>query len=318
MKPYFETKLGKLYHGEASKILYRMPDFSVQCCITSPPYWALRDYGVDEQLGIESTPHEYIKRLCDIFDEVKRVLEKDGTCFVVIGDSYAGAGGMGSRVDNKTKKGMQRLKDYSRNNAEGIKNKSLCQIPSRFAIEAVSRGWVLRNEIIWHKPNCMPSSARDRFTVDFEKIFFFSKNDKYKFNQQVESYTKPLDRWSGNNLKADGQSVWDEGTGQSTYRNRNMRPNPDGRNKRCVWQVPTKPNSFDHFAVYPEALIEPCLFSGTDKNNIILDCFAGSGTSLLAAMKHNRRFVGIEISEEYCEIAAKRIEAEASQLKLFA
>lgn len=271
----------------------------------------MRDYGVDGQLGLEPTFQEYIIKLCDIFDKVKRVLKDNGTCWVVIGDSYAGSGGMGSQVDSKQKRGMQILKDYSRNKVAGIKNKSLCQIPSRFAIEMTNRGWILRNEIIWFKPNCMPSSASDRFTVDFEKVLFFSKNKKYKFNQQFEEYeterhtpgnktTRRIGAMKATDPALDPNRIWG---------------NPKGRNKRCVWKIPTKPYKEAHFAVYPEALIIPCIEAGTDKGDVILDPFFGSGTTGKAAYKYDRKFIGIELSEEYCEIAAKRIEQERNQLK---
>lgn len=317
MEPYYETENSQLYCGDSLEVLREIDSNSIQCCITSPPYWNQRDYQVKGQLGLETTPQEFISNLCDIFDEAKRVLKDNGTCFVVIGDSYAGACGMGSQMDNKAKNGMQIIKNYSRNKVEGIKNKSLCQIPSRFAIEMTARGWILRNEIIWHKPNGMPQSCKDRFTVDFEKVFFFSKNGKYKFNRQLEPYDKPLDRWGGDDLEADGQSLWDEGTGQITYRNRNMRPNPEGRNKRCVWNVPTKPNNLAHFATYPPALIIPCILAGTDESDTIIDPFSGSNTTGLTALKYNRKFLSIELSKEYCEIAVRRIKQETSQLKLF-
>jgi DNA modification methylase len=277
----------RIIQGDSLEVLKTLPDESVDCVITSPPYWALRDYGCEGQLGLEPTFQEYIDKLCNIFDEVKRVLKKEGTCWVNIGDTYMGnssyseKGRQGFGNDkigmiNKTKKEVKlvkatdggkygvkdigdRLKCFG---SDEVKDKCLCQIPSRFAIEMTNRGWILRNEIIWHKPNCMPSSAEDRFTVDFEKVFFFVKSKKYYFEQILEPYTAPLDRWGGDNLKADNESEWDKGTEQSTYRTRNMRPNEEGRNKRTVWSITTKGFSEAHFATYPEALVEPMIKSG--------------------------------------------------------
>ena len=222
-------------------------------------------------LGLEPTFDLYIKHLCDIFDEVKSVLRDDGTCWVNLGDTYSNSGGMSNPAPDRAggkavgtrgtqpsaiaKGGFERPKN-------DVQSKCLLQIPSRFSIEMTNRGWILRNTIIWHKNNCMPSSASDRFTVDFEYLFFFSKSEKYYFEQQFEEYTKPLDRWGGDSLKANGKSTWDNGTGQSSYRDRNMRPNELGRNKRTVWNINTKPFPGSHFAVFPEELIETPIKAG--------------------------------------------------------
>jgi len=312
IKPYYETAEGSIYCGDALEALKSMEDCSIQCCITSPPYFSLRDYGVERQIGIEPTVQEYTTNLCNIFDEVNRVLKDDGTCFVVIGDTYAGGGrgfGYGGKQDtNKGCDGMPKSIIPI-----GLKEKSLIQIPSRFAIEMTDRGWILRNSIIWHKPNAMPSSATDRFSVDYELIFFFSKNKQYKFNQQFEPYTEPINRWGGTLVKRlNGANEY--GMAQ---RIRDYRPVKEGKNKRCVWSINTQPFSEAHFATFPIALIEPCILAGTDKGDIILDPFLGANTTGVAAYKHDRKFVGIELNPEYCEISAKRIEAEASQLKLW-
>ena len=177
---------GKIYQGDSLEVLRTFPDESVDCVVTSPPYWALRDYGVAGQLGLEPTFQEYISKLCDIFNEVKRVLKKEGTCFVNLGDTYSG---------NKEGKTDNKVSDYLKENSTGIHKKAtitekcLCQIPSRFAIEMCERGWILRNRLIWHKPNCMPSSVDDRFTVDYEDIFFFVKSRKYYFD--MDSIREP-------------------------------------------------------------------------------------------------------------------------------
>jgi len=184
--------MGKIIRGDSLSVLKTLPSESINCCVTSPPYWALRDYGVDGQLGLEPTFQEYINKLCNIFDEVKRVLRKDGTCWVNIGDTYWGGGNnRGSSEENLS------AKQFSNRGARGqcsrdwdksFKPKCLIQIPARFSIEMCNRGWILRNTIIWHKPNCMPSSVKDRFTVDFEYIFFFVKSKKYWFETQKEPH----------------------------------------------------------------------------------------------------------------------------------
>ncbi len=267
------------------------------------------------QLGLEPTFDLYIKHLCNIFEEVKRVLKPTGTCWVNLGDTYSGSG-CGTN-DYRTEasrsiqgKGKNACLYKTGGIAQRIKEvpaKSLCFIPSRFAIEMINRGWILRNVIIWHKPNCMPSSAKDRFTVDFEYLFFFTRSKKYWFETQYEEYKAPLNRWGGDELKANGKSSWDKGTGQSTYRERKMRPNTRGRNKRCVWTITTKSFQEAHFAVYPEELCETPIKAGCPKNGTVLDPFLGSGTTALAALKSGRRFVGIELNPKYIRMAYRRI-----------
>jgi len=231
-------ELNKIYNIDALEGLKTLQDNSIDCVVTSPPYWALRDYGVNGQLGLESTFQEYINKLCDIFDEVKRVLKKEGTCWVNLGDTYGGTGDKGDYTDPKYKEGRNGQKIALNKSAP---SKCLVQIPSRFGIEMTNRGWILRNRINWYKANVMPSSANDRFTVDFEEIFFFVKNKKYWFEQQFEPYLGPMNRWGGDKLKATGESTWDKGTGQNSYRDRNIRPNELGRNKRTTWFVNPKP-----------------------------------------------------------------------------
>jgi site-specific DNA-methyltransferase (adenine-specific) len=268
-------KLNIIYTGDALKVLQTLPDNSIDCCITSPPYWGLRDYGVAGQLGQEDTPDTYIHALLDVFREVRRVLMPTGTCCVNLGDTYA--------------------------------EKSLSMIPYRFAWQMVEEGWVLRNMIIWHKPNQMPCGAKDRFTVDFEPVFLFVKEAKYYFCRQLEPYTVPLKRWTGDNLVARGQGTWADGTGQKVYRNRNMRPNPAGRNMRTVWSINTKPFKGAHFAAYPEKLVERLLLAGCPPGGVVLDPFMGAGTTAVVAQRLERSYVGIELNPEYVRIADERL-----------
>ena len=308
-----DMEINKIYDGDCLKILKTFPDESINCCVTSPPYWALRDYGVDGQLGLEQTFTEYVNKLCNVFDEVKRVLKKNGTCWVNLGDSY-----FNTRVKDNAKQnindepsGHPLTIDY-----QGIENKSLCNIPARFSIEMQNRGWILRNVIIWHKPNCVPCSVKDRFTVDFEYVFFFVKSKKYYFNQQFEIMKQiSIDRakyssWgieskSGQYKKLNGLN--------SRY---NPKPNPNGRNKRTVWMITTKPFKELHFATYPEELCYTPIKAGCPENGIVLDPFIGSGTTGVVALKQNKKFVGIELNKEYIEIANKRLEPYLKQSKL--
>jgi DNA modification methylase len=228
------------------------------------------------ELGLEPTYQLYIDHLILIFAEVKRVLKKTGTCWVNIADSYAGSwGDSGHRPERTGVNGHQRDKNTKWFKRDGqptftpptanvnIPAKSLIGIPERFALAMTDRlGLIRRNTIIWYKRNPMPESAKDRFTDDFEYLYMFAKNGKYFFEQQFDEYTTPLDRWGGNNLVANGKSIWDEGTGQISYRDRNMRPNEIGRNKRCVWDIPTEPYSGAHFAVFPEKLVETPILAG--------------------------------------------------------
>jgi DNA modification methylase len=230
------------------------------------------------QLGLEPHPQMFIDHLVEIFHEVKRILKPDGTLWLNIGDTFfGGKGKSGSpsserteQRDNNGETLQKSYQDYSKDKPQNLckqdggwlQSKQLLLIPVRVAMALQSDGWILRNTIIWQKPNAMPSSVKDRFTVDFEYVFFFVKSKKYFFNPQYDPYTKPLERWGGDKLKADGESKWDNGTGQSTYRDRDMRPNPNGRNKRCVWSIVTKPYKGAHFATFPEALVEPCIKAG--------------------------------------------------------
>jgi len=294
-------KLNKIYQGDCLDVLKTFANESIDCVITSPPYWALRDYGVSGQLGLESTFQEYINKLCDIFDEVKRVLKKSGTCWVNIGDTYCG--NKEGKTDNKV---CNYLKETTVNihKKKGIlPEKSLCQIPSRFAIEMSNRGWILRNEIIWHKPNCMPQSVQDRFTVDFEKVFLFVKNKKYFFdNESVKEPTLTKD-----NSNRDRDNTRLNNTPGRTRMNGLKTNDYDFKNKRCVWTVNTRPYKDAHFATYPEKLIIPMVKSGCPLDGVVLDIFMGAGTTGLVAKKFNRNYIGIELNQEYVEIAEKRI-----------
>ena len=310
-----ENFLNKIINGNSLEVLKTIPDNSIDCCITSPPYWGLRDYGHEEQLGSEKHFKDFVINLSNVFDEVQRVLKPTGTCFINLGDTYAGSGS-GTTKNADTSKYVENSKQvYVLPNGTSkasqfrgtAMNKSLCMIPERFAIEMIDRGWCLRNQIIWHKPNQMPSSAKDRFTVDFEKVFFFVKQPTdYYFEQQLEPYTEPLDRWAGQMVRGDYKTKTEQFAVQERN-GRDMRPNPEGKNMRTVWSINTEPSTEAHFATYPQRLVERMLKAGCPENGIVLDPFFGSGTTGVYARKVNRNFVGIELNPEYVKIAENRL-----------
>jgi len=290
--------INRIICGDALKVLKQLPDESIHCVVTSPPYWALRDYGVKGQLGLEPTFQEYLSKLCAVFDEVKRVLKPTGTCWVNMGDTYASF--------------RQRARLSQTRSGIELPPKSLCQIPARFAIEMTSRGWILRNEIIWHKPNCMPSSAKDRFTVDFEKIFFFVKSRRYHFRQQYEELrdrgrmARPLLTPHTKQKRVYGDARI-AAINPKTIEASRARILKKGRHKRCVWWVAVRPYYGEHFATYPPEIVETPIKAGCPRNGIVLDPFMGSGTTALVARQLNRRFVGIELGQKYVRLAEKRL-----------
>lgn len=310
--------MSKIIHGDCLEELKKMPDESVNCVVTSPPYWNLRDYGVAGQLGLEKTFQEYITKLCDIFDEVRRVLRKDGTCWVVMGDTYSGSSnGSGDKTQKERnhikRENFDKIYLGQKSGKTSLLDKCLCQIPSRFAIEMTNRKWILRNEIIWHKPNCMPSSVKDRFTVDYEKVFFFTKSKRYFFEMQYEplSAASLKDFNARKTFRNKGSNNVYACPGEGRDRSEFYRPEL-GRNKRCVWSITTKPFREAHFATYPETLIEPMIKAGCPFGGVVLDPFFGAGTTGIVAKKQGKEFIGIEINEDYCKMAARRI-ASVSQ-----
>ena len=295
--------------------LQKLPDNSVDCCISSPPYWGLRDYGVDGQIGNENEFTDFINKLAEIYKEVYRVLKPEGTCYVNLGDTYmggtAGSGGnCGKHIENGTNKYAKSTRFNNGVKKNGLPNKSLALIPERFAIEMINNGWILRNQIIWHKPNQMPSSATDRFTVDFEKIFFFVKQSTgYYFEQQLEPYTEPLDRWAGQMVRGNYKTKTDQFAIQERE-GRDMRPNPDGKNMRTVWSINTKPFPDAHFAIFPETLVERMIKSGCPENGLVLDPFMGAGTTAVTARKLNRNYIGYDLNPDYVKMANNRLYKE--------
>lgn len=269
------------------------------------------------QLGLEPTPEFYIEHLTEIFNEMKRVLKKTGTLWLNIGDTYTstaqgtynapGQLGAGSKLGQRTANHLANYRPFT-----GLKSKCMVMIPERLAWSLIQNGWILRNKIPWIKPNCMPSSAQDRFTNKWEYIFYFVKSRKNFFDMQasLEPYTKPLDRWGGDKLIDKDRSTWKKGTGRELYRDREMRPDPAGKHPTDVWIIPTVPCPVKgvHFATFPEELCKKVIIAGCPERGILLDPFCGIGTACLVAKKLGRRYVGIDLKQEYADVARKRLE----------
>ena len=310
-----KLETNKVYIGDCFDVLKTFPSESIDMCITSPPYWGLRDYGVNTQLGLEKTPEQFIDKLCDVFDEVKRVLKPNGSCWVNIGDSYH----RGTRDSVPKQKGIKEVGykyefNHKKKYGDYYRPKSLIQIPSRFSIEMTNRGWILRNEIIWHKPSCLPASVKDRFTVDFEKMFFFTKNPNYYFKQQLEPVKeKSLERaqYSLNQTDNPEKAV----NVQNMNKMGTRFVNPKGRNKRTVWSINTAKLRDAHFAVYPLELLRSPIDAGCPEGGIVLDPFFGSGTTAEVAMEQNKEWIGIEINPEYEKISRKRLKPKITEKK---
>ena len=300
-----------IIQGNALDVLKQIPNDSIDCVVTSPPYWSLRDYEIKGQLGQEKTFQEYIEKLITIFIEIKRVLRKTGTCFVNIGDTYISKGATRHKgyVDPKYPNGRVGGDCEPSGLKQTIESKNLALIPFRFAIEMQNRGWIVRNTIIWHKPNCMPESVKDRFTKSHEYIFFFVKNQKYYFDN--EAIKEPKAESSLQRVKYPRFSPKNKGiTGQYAIVGKDFSEKEKEsifRNKRDVWSITTKSFSGAHFATFPPDLIEPMIKAGCPNNGVVLDPFMGSGTTAVVAKKLGRNYIGIELNPKYIGIANKRI-----------
>lgn len=312
--------INKVYLGDSLENIKTFPDECIDCVVTSPPYYGLRDYGVDGQIGLEDSPESYIERLVTLFREIRRVLKKDGTLWVNLGDSYNGSGG-NHKEGGKNDTGFQGvigLKYKGRGNSvDGLKPKDLIGIPWMFAFAMRADGWYLRQDIIWAKPNPMPESVTDRCTKSHEYIFLLSKSEKYYFNNEAiqEEAATQEDPRIGKRREYDGIRKGEEGTGNRAFVSLNTRE--DGlvvRNKRDIWTVNVKPNKEAHFATYPEELIVPCILAGCPEKGTVLDPFMGSGTTGIVARKLGRNFIGCELNPEYQKMAERRIFNEGENL----
>ena len=313
----------KIICGDALEALHGLPDQSVHCCVTSPPYWGLRDYGVDGQLGLEKTPEEYVDKLVEVFREVRRVLRDDGTLWLNLGDSYAtsppgnkpNTTALSSGLPNSIKnQEMRRSAQAHKRNYGSLKPKNLVGIPWSVAFALRSDGWWLRSDIIWAKPNPMPESVRDRPTKSHEYIFLLAKSRKYYYDQDAirephaaadpaqSAYRPAYAERAAKHKRFEGEGKYGKAAFQSFH--------PKGRNKRDVWWVSTKPFKGAHFAVFPPGLIRPCILAGCPEGGIVLDPFFGAGTVGVVAKQEKRHYIGIELNPDYVKMAKERIARE--------
>jgi len=286
----------------------------VQTCVTSPPYFGLRDYGHDGQIGLEQTPEQYIAAMVEVFQCVKDVLADDGTLWLNIGDSYARTGGTDRKVSASAKVGstrntIEQMSDRTQHAPTGLKDKDLIGIPWMLAFALRADGWYLRQDIIWHKPNPMPESVRDRCTKAHEYIFLLSKSDRYFFDNEAlkEPSVTPVDMQIAKRNKAPHKGQRDSGMRETTGGFDKITRVYETRNRRSVWTVATRPYKGAHFATFPTALIEPCILAGSRPNDIVLDPFMGSGTTAQVAIQHGRQYLGCELNPEYSALQQERI-----------
>ncbi len=270
--------------GNALTALRQLPEETIQTCVTSPPYWGLRDYGIQNQIGTEMDISEYLNRLVKVFRDVKRVLKTDGTFWLNIGDGYTSGGRTYRAPDRKTDNGhVVRGLPFRPPTPAGLKPKDLLGLPWRLAFLLQEDGWYLRADIVWYKPNILPESVKDRPTIAHEYVFLFTKSEHYYYD--YKAILEPAVSGKGR------------------------------RNKRSVWVVNTEPYPQAHFATFPPSLILPCILAGSKPGDFILDPFLGSGTTGLVALQQKRNFIGIELHPEYCELAEKRLAPYATILK---
>jgi DNA modification methylase len=368
----------RIIQGDCIEGLRTLPDASVHCCVTSPPYWGLRDYGHDGQIGLESTPEAYVARMVEVFREVRRVLRDDGTLWLNLGDSYCSQGGErkygssdgetgrgdapGKRLSNVSGFGDgtwdwiesnhtddwatdEWLAELRAKRAAFLKPKDLVGIPWRVAFALQADGWWLRQDIVWHKPNPMPESVRDRCTKAHEYVFLLTKSERYYYDAEAVSEavavsttarlsqpSLPLqagsDRVPGKTngpMKAvgprfGGNKFGDSDDPKHATKSGNVYQIPDAngrRNRRSVWTVTTKPYSGAHFATMPPDLVEPCILAGCPEGGTVLDPFAGSGTTLAVAAELGRSGIGCELNPEYIELAEQRIAKSKAKMPLF-
>ena len=306
----------KIHAGDCIESLKKLPDASVNCCVTSPPYFGLRDYGCDGQIGLEETPEEFVAKLVAVFREVKRVLKDDGTCWVNMGDSYfskqnSNRNGLNGSLGGGGVRGGGEYKTQKRNAGEtGCKEKDLIGIPWMLAFALRADGWYLRQDIIWHKPNPMPESVTDRCTKAHEYIFLLSKSRQYYFDSDL--IRTPLKETTKKRVESgwncDRANISSEGSQGIKVEKMGTRFAPEkGANKRSVWSVNTHSYREAHFATYPPDLIKPCILAGCPEDGIVLDPFGGSGTTAQVAMENGRNAILCELNPEYVKIIEKRL-----------
>lgn len=289
-----------LYVGRADQVLAALPAGSVDCIVTSPPYFGLRDYGHPDQTGLEKTPDEYVEALRAVFAEVRRVLANDGTLWLNLGDSYQSTGGTTGAGPNATVGSTLRQATGRTRPSRVMPPKNLLGIPWRVAFALQDDGWILRNAVVWHKPNAMPESVRDRLSTSHETVFLFAKSQRYWFDLdpiRVPTVSDARGHAFGGEHKRTGR------TGRGGVVTRYREPNPSGRNPGTVWSISTSPFPRAHFATMAPKLAERLVLSGCRPGGVVLDPYSGVGTSGQAALRHGRGFVGIDLKPEYHDLA---------------
>jgi site-specific DNA-methyltransferase (cytosine-N4-specific) len=307
---YYQDDHVTLHHGDALVTLATLPDASIDCIVTSPPYFGLRDYGVDGQIGAEPTPEHFVAALTAVFREARRVLADDGTLWLNLGDSYQSNGGHRSIGENSWREGRSNLDAQAAARVRSdLPPKNLLGIPWRTAFALQDDGWILRNEIIWAKPNAMPESVTDRMSNRHEHVFMFSKRAKYWFD--LDAVREPATERNYDQAptweerKASGEAMRAGLAGSPKMGHVGVGANPAGRNPGDVWSIPTTPFSAAHFATMPPALAERCILAGCRPGGVVLDPFSGSGTTGMAAARHGRKYIGIELNEEYLALSLR-------------
>jgi DNA modification methylase len=305
-----------IYGGDCIETMCAWPDACVQTCVTSPPYYGLRDYGHDGQIGLEETPEAYVAKMVEVFREVRRVLADDGTLWLNLGDSYWGGGWRGASLSDKSGDLQKNhigthcgesLKSIGTGKHEFYKPKDLIGIPWMVAFALRADGWYLRQDIIWHKPNPMPESVTNRCTKAHEYIFLLAKSQRYYYDH--EAVKEPATESSMSRLAQPALTHQEGSTRVPGKTNGNMKAvGGASRNRRSVWTVTTKPYKGAHFATFPADLIAPCIQAGAPEGGIVLDPFMGSGTTAHTALRLGRRYVGCELNGEYIKLANKRLE----------
>jgi DNA modification methylase len=291
--PYFESGDVTLHHGDALDVARTLPDGLVRTIVTSPPYFGLRDYGEDGQIGAEASVAEYVTRMVELFRELRRVLTEDGTLWLNLGDSFASGTRTSYAFDPKLPE-RAHLRPKS-----DMPAKNLLGVPWRVAFALQDDGWILRSDIIWHKPNPMPESVTDRPTKSHEYVFMFSRNPTYYYD--AESIAEGAEKGAAGSSFSSGKTAV-HGLGRSSDA---VRVEDGKRNKRTVWTIPTVPFPGSHFAVYPPELIRPCIRAGSAPGDTVLDPFSGSGTTGAVATFEGRKYIGIDLNREYLDLSLR-------------
>ncbi len=312
-EPYYQDEHVTLHHGDALMVARELPAAAADCIVTSPPYFGLRDYGSEGQYGLEASPAEYVERLRALFAELRRALADDGTLWLNLGDSYSGGG----RKSYDTAGGKTRARGHCESRpGSDVPGKNLLGIPWRVAFALQDAGWILRNAIIWNKPNAMPESVRDRLSGRYEHVFLFSKRSRYWFDlDPIREDQSPVSIARAQRADMRSKPGWSDaylGNPPRGLAKQSERDTTIGRNPGDVWDLPTQPFPGAHFAVFPVALPQRCILAGCKPGGTVLDPFNGSGTTGLAAQRTGRKYIGIDINAEYLDLTlASRLQQSA-------